>query len=720
MKLPFTLLAVMLAASVMAGGINLNSKRSEELRLLMWKTQDKDFALNEPPAKWASEPAVILAKSVTMFYKKEVMMPNLLYNQYIHIRVKLQNSQAVEHYAQFSLDGSGQFGAVASFAYAGFKVIKPDGREIEVPVNNLPKETLTYNNRNVDIFKLAIPNLEVGDILDYYIGEEQTISIYGMKFYAFDPFIFQLQTEYPVVKQRISFEVMRRCYINLKTTNGAPPFRLTDDEANDKSYYLLEDSDREGVREVRWLNANRELPTIKFKVMYAATLIANNLPMFLGEQGVIKSSVTPTEVKDLMVYVFRNSYAYYNELKAYMNRRFAQEKDPDKLAREAFYGIRNILQVSYSEQRLMAGSDPHAEPQLMYAVIALHTYFRAKKINHEVLFTVPRGISSLDDLILENELITLLKVNTSKPFYIGRLNDNTQPGEIDPDYQGQAAYAVNGLQEYANWQLKRVTVPSDEPAANGLNAAYRLLLPDLKEGRAQITVKRSVIGAARIPEQNELMDYYDYQAEENSRVVREDTKAPRVEKQLAKQREDYKLQRIDQRNKRLKERIALEFDFNIDSVHNFSISQTGRFSEHPGFDYSFSADTRDLVRKAGPNYLISVGKLIEKQTNPGDEGEKRLFHAYLPYPQRLRYQVEVVIPPGYSVQGVDKLNVAMENQWGAFTGVASVSGDKLTMTVTKVYRTHFVDRAQWHDFSTFLQQAFDFGQAQVLLVKNQD
>jgi hypothetical protein len=376
------------------------------------------------------------------------------------------------------------------------------------------------------------------------------------------------------------------------------------------------------------------------------------------------------------------------------------------------------LQVAYAEQRLMAGSDPHAEPRLSYAVIALHNYLRSKKINHEVLFTVPRSISSLDDLILENEMASVIKVNTAKPFYIGRLNDNTLPGEIDPDYQGQAAFSASGLAEPADWRLKRVMIPVDEPLANRMSARYDLSISDLEEGLCRISARRAFSGAARILEQNELMDYYDYEAEEKARVVREESKTPRVEKQLAKQRVDYKSQRSYNHRKRLKERVSLEFDFAIDSVHNFGISKTGRFAEQPTFEYSFSADTRDLVRRAGPNYLISVGKLIEKQTNPKDEGEKRHYDAYLPFPQQLTYHVELSIPPGYSVQGTDKLNKSIDNALGTFTAAASVADSRLVIDVTKTYKNNLVEHEQWDLFSAFLQQAFDFSQTQILLVKD--
>src|SRR5690606_30061489 len=152
----------------------------------------KDFAVTTIPDKWKNQSAVIIAKSNLLSYRKAVLLSALNHNQYYHNRIMLLDKSAVEEYAQFSLPGSRVGGVGTKYlTYAGFKIIKPDGREMEVSLNDLVKEEQKFNSSTFERYKLAIPNLEIGDILDYYMAEEETFVI-SSKYYAFDPVIFQL------------------------------------------------------------------------------------------------------------------------------------------------------------------------------------------------------------------------------------------------------------------------------------------------------------------------------------------------------------------------------------------------------------------------------------------------------------------------------------------------------------------------------------------------
>src|SRR5690606_9604425 len=232
----FAVLSICLFTPALLAGINDDKKRAEEIRNLMWNSADPDFTNTSVPQKWASNSAVILARAFFLSYRKLPIVTDLSHENYAHYRVKLQDSKGLEEYAQFTLTGSGSWGNVRSYSYAGFKIIKPDGSEIEIPLSLAVKENQELNRTRIDVYKLAIPNLEQGDILDYYIVEEQIISV-NAKYYTFDPEIFLLQTKFPILKQKISFDVLRRCFINAKSINGAPELKLREDAEKEKNQY---------------------------------------------------------------------------------------------------------------------------------------------------------------------------------------------------------------------------------------------------------------------------------------------------------------------------------------------------------------------------------------------------------------------------------------------------------------------------------------------------
>ncbi len=709
--------SLLFVGSNWAQGINKDKKRSDEVKVLMWGSNDKDFQTTQIPDKWKDEQAVILAKSNVLYFRKDPIISNLNYDRYTHVRVKLLSSKAIEEYAQFKLESSVFQGASRLDSYAGFKIIKPDGSQVEVPMSEAVKEKETYNGMQQDIYKLAIPNLSVGDILDYYIAKEENISLMGAKYYSFDPVLFQLHTEYPIVKQKISFEVLRRCYINLKSLNGAPGFKLTQGQ-DDRSFYALEDSNRESVKEIRWLLPYRELPTIKFKVTYASPMMAGRLPLFIGEPGVLKSHVDTEEIKELVSSYYNYITLYgastsFSHIRTYLNKKFKNVRDKDVLAREAFYALRNYEYAEGVEERVLNDFTP--SPALNKNIILLSNFYKSKDIPHEFIIGIPREVSPLSDLIFENEMSFMLKVNTPNPFYVGRFDPNSIIGEIDSDLQGETVYSGLGSANPKNWYLREITVPVVEAKVNKLVTTYTLEFTELSEGTAKIQARKSAEGVNRIYYQNFLTDFYSYSPEEK---IKYDMKEPKnFEKKLGKKRSDFLAARPEKFKTRLKESMEGEFDLPIDDIGEPKVVQLGRWHDKPEFIFDYDFTMKNLTKRAGPNYLVSVGKLIENQVNIAEEEKERKYNVYLPSARDLEYVVKIKIPTGYKVTGLEKLNTKVDNQYGLFSSTAVVESDQLIVQASKIYKTNFVKKEDWKLLVDFVQAAYEFTNLQVVFEK---
>jgi Domain of Unknown Function with PDB structure (DUF3857) len=700
-----------------SNGINDDKKRAEEIKQQVWNSSDKDFLVTQIPDKWKGESAVIIAKSTTLFYRKAVLANDLSYDRVYHYRIKLLDKKALEEYAQFSMTGTGKYDNVKLESFAGYKIIKPNGKEIEIPMSDAVKEKQELNNRGLEVYKLAIPNLEIGDILDYYKSEEETIFIGQTKYYSFDPVILQLNHEYPIMKQKISFDVMRRCFINIKSLNKAPSFKLSETADKEKNHYSLEDTDRESVKELRWFFPYREVPTIKFKVTYASPMAARVIPGFIDEPGVLKSSVSKEEVQALMTYYFSGLTLEAAELKSFMGKNYKNVKDKDQLAKAAYYAWRNIRMIQYAEGRLLEKKEM-GDQAMFNTIKTLSTYYKSKKINHEILIGIPRQISGLNDLIFENELTFALKVNVAKPFYIGRLNENSMINEIDPDMQGETVYSSNGLLAPSKFELTKVSMPVLSQDQNSITTTTKISFTDLPEGIAKVNFNKSLVGYPRIEYQNTFMDYYDYKADENTRVTKNKKEPKDYSKSITKQRADYLSAKEEKINKDLKEAIKSDFDLPIEEAGNFKIIQMGRFDDQPAFIYNCEATLKGMVKKAGPNYLVDVGKFIEGQINlEGDEKERK-YNVYMPYARTFSYHIELEIPAGFSAQGFEKLNSTVENSLGGFKSTAKMEGTKLVIDASKYYKGNFAKKEEWSKIVDFLTAAHDFSTKQILLQKN--
>lgn len=694
-----------------------NSDRAGQIRQMMWNNTDAAFENTTVPDKWSDRSAVILARENILSYRKEVLLAQLNYHNMEHVRIKILDQMALAELSQFSFPESGSIGNKKSSYYAGFKVIKPDGKEILVSMDQAVKEERVLNNQGFNLIKLAIPNLEVGDILDYYLAEEQTIQLYA-SYYSFDPVIFQLNGDYPTLKHKISFDVLRRCYINVKSVNGAPEFILDEDARKDKNHYSLEVSHMESARDIRWLYPNRALPTVKFKITYASALSAS-MASFLGEQGVIKNQVSRQEVKQFLTILFSVRTTEFADLKKYMKRKYKKVKDQDFLAREAYYFLRNQYRVKYAEALTVIGKNPDPHTSMYSLVATLSNYLRWAKINHDVIIGLPREVSALEDLIMEDELDFMLKINTDDPFYIGRFSNHAAVGEINESFQGTEVYVANGLLPPGLWNLRTCGIPV-VPAHLNKSVTNSTVDLSIEQSQVNVALNRALTGSLKLDYQQLLMDFYDYRDEEAERFEPEPSfsqYAPEEKIILVKQKDDYLAHRAETKQELLKFLLSNEYGFTIDQVSNFHILQTGRFHQQNAFKIACAFSFKEGIKKAGPNLLFSVGKLIEAQTKLDQEELTRNHDIFLNSSRTFHHQIEIDLPPGYTAVGLEKLYYDVRNETGAFVSHAYQEGHKIVVQLKKTYHGNFVDKAKWPEMVTFLQAAQAFSKQEVLLKK---
>ncbi|MEI9945438.1 MAG: hypothetical protein WDN26_14630 [Chitinophagaceae bacterium] len=89
----------------------------------------------------------------------------------------------------------------------------------------------------------------------------------------------------------------------------------------------------------------------------------------------------------------------------------------------------------------------------------------------------------------------------------------------------------------------------------------------------------------------------------------------------------------------------------------------------------------------------------------------------MPFPRGFSYQVEFIVPDGYTVDGMDKLNSSVENKTGAFIATAKQEGNKVIVNINKHYAHSFEPAANWPMLLSFLDKALDFNQQKLLLKK---
>lgn len=689
----------------------LAADRADELKQEMWGSSDKDFKVVAIPDKWKNRSAVIIARLNRFEYRKQAMAALLNINQYNHYRVKLNDKNAVNEYAEISFK-SGDKGRVR--VYVGFKVIKPNGREIIVD----PATAVKMERKGSDGFaykKIAIPNLEPGDILDYYLCEEEERIITSLIEF-FDPIIHNLRQEYPVVKQKLQFKVQRRCYINLRSINGAPELKLVTDEEKDEQYYSLEDGDRDGIADMKWLYPNRDVPTVKFRAAYASNKGVNSYDVLLDEQGVVKNKVTADELAEVSNTLMKMVLYAGNGANKYLKKNYNGPTDNFSVARAGYYYNRHEL-LNQSETLTLENKDLPSEREMNF-IASFSNFLKEEDIPHDIVVAVARRISSIDDVIFESELDYLIRVRQGKEYlYFSPYSIYTVPGAIPSALQGADAYAFDGLTKSTRWVPQRTTLPAftkdDNVTATTMDVK---LSPDLQ--KATLHVRRTIRGVEKPYHQYRLLDVYDAIEEDNKTYEAYQYVYPhKAKKEYTALQQAYQQNRSKAKTDALKDMLADDYEFKADDPTDLQIVQNGRSDKDPAMVYSFTFGTDELVKKTGPNYLVDIGKLIEGQVSIEADEMDRDQNIYFDNARSFRYTVTLDIPAGYQVQGLDKLNSRVENAVGGFTSTAKEENGKLVIETYKHYAVTFASKSEWPNVVAFVNAAHAFTGQKILLKK---
>ncbi|HEX2536023.1 MAG TPA: DUF3857 domain-containing protein, partial [Chitinophagaceae bacterium] len=321
---------------------------------------EPEFAVTSVPEKWKNESAVILGQKQEYLFSRLSGRGNtytVRISEYVHKRIKLQDKNALEKFSTFYYVTIGRDGA------AEYRIIKAGGREVTVDMASAIEEESDvpaiyrpiFFKMNIKKMKIAIPDLEVGDIIDYTV--KSTID-WDMKQNGieFSPFIFSLANSYPTLYQQYRFTMANGMKVKYRAYNGAPNIRydakasVLGDNNSYLSYYFL-DKDREKTVEERWSYELRNTPSVKFRVV----LLSDNdtESRGLGEAVVDRSGLNIEDVYKRYVgaglYVTPTVTSLVGYTTEYMLKKKAEGafKNDDEMIRECYYCLRKVFLEMY-------------------------------------------------------------------------------------------------------------------------------------------------------------------------------------------------------------------------------------------------------------------------------------------------------------------------------------------------------------------------------------
>jgi hypothetical protein len=273
--------------------------------------------------------------------------------------------------------------------------------------------------------------------------------------------------------------------------------------------------------------------------------------------------------------------------------------------------------------------------------------------------------------------------------------------------------------------LTEVGPGTDMPVSNSNdNARIEKLHLSIATDQASLNVKRTstLKGFNKIDVQTNLMLYedfieYEYKAFNEKKTFLQEIADEKGSKKYMQE----VINAFAEARKKQKDAFIEEaknwFEQDITELNDYKIDNPGVRHTAPDFTYSSTFNMSGLIKKAGNNMIVEIGKI---QGNPlviKEEQKKRDLDVYLPYARSIEYIIELDIPEGYTAEGVDALNSKTGNETGYFITEASTNGKTVSIKIRKHYLHNFETAKNFEKIVAFVNASSEWTNAKLLLKK---
>ncbi len=679
---------------------------------IVWNDADPDFTVTSMPEKWKEESGIIIAQKTKFSFDKDAN--KLAVFEITRRRIKLNDRDAVNTYSSFFFRlGSSKDGA-------GFKLIKSNGTVKEVSLRNallvedlsdVPETFQPYigkaktrvdkSKSEIIFYKIAIPDLDPGDIIDYGTIFYDDNTVKKTSYIEFQPIYFICTREYPVMSQKFEIDTDDKSFVNSKAINGALEFK--DNTGSRDADYTWEDRNRERLNDTRWVNNYVDLPLVKFQIVFSRQ--ENRSDLFIGDKGEMKRSLTPEELAK-KVNTFYNKID--NEAGPYLNtvQYYLKQIDYSNLREEEY--IHKLYTIIRHIIFFRAGGEMSSE---LFAYLFMKK-LEMKKIPCELVVSAASNITKPGDIIFRTEPEWMVKV---KDKFVFNPTAVSTTYDFRENFQNTEAFIISLGR---NPSAKIIKLPVTSAGDNFTKTIVTATIDTAQN--LNLTVQKAIKGMSKKNYHYEALaytaswddDHRSYGGEDDLRANLSRTELEIYENKLRERKKEDKIKKPEYMQK------VLENDYGTVVKYNeFFLTSDGRGYKKPELDFTQKAEIGNKVSKAGNHLLVAVPSLIESQLFINRDERARQYDADMGFPRTMTWEINFTVPEGYKAIGIDNLAGKVDNDAGYFMSMAKLEGNLVKLLVKKQYKKINVKKEEWPKMLQFLDAAYNFSQKKILLKK---
>jgi hypothetical protein len=714
-------------------------ERAEEVRQEIWGKAQAEFKVAALPADLNNESAVIIARAfdITNSSKTRFKWAGLgfgvarrnLYRTVFHERVKINDKNALNDFSTIEyrkkLDNTTRFGFSKLYntmeTYIGAKIIKGDGKEVVVNTN---EEVLTKDEKTKQEGKLAISDLQVGDILDYYIDVEE------MKETGEDvqgPYSFVMGGEYPILYLNVRLQLDEKAGVKYIAANNAPALRQSTTEDGD-IVLKLEMKNLPKFQSNMWTSPYRQLAYIilQYKIVGRGENPMSGYTAGNVQKGFMADKLTENFRKAIPLMKPNIDFTPLDITYEYFGgKKKAKSFPEDTLVKVLYEAWRYQTFCNFNTDKIDVGNDNNYQhANSLQGALSMSNLLQALEIDHDVLLVCSRNEQSLQNVMNMGDMDGMIRVMLNgKTYYMAFEDITTRFNEIPARFQGEQATMIHAEKTRHGYDFTegRWKMPVTEAKENSVAEAIQVKLTP--SNMQQLVVDRTCTlnGAYRSGEQKRLLLLEDMEGTlaksvarkrfterlgENKRTAR---LVPEFASAFTKEKSDWK--------KYFKSEIKEQFDEEPKEVSTFEIKDDGLLRNSPSFVYRSAFTMDNFVKKAGNNYIVDAGKLIGKFSKLEDKERNRVLDVYMYSARTFTFDIDIAIPEGFTAKGVEELAMNVTNETGSFVSTAKVEGNSIKVSVTRSFAKAFEPASNWPRLVSLLDAVYDFYNKKVLLEK---
>lgn len=684
-------------------------KLAQKVRQEVWSSTPADFQKRTVPDRYKNASAVILSyyrELSTDYYRKATadLVLNLRLTRQIdctdmeRMLIQINDKKALKDYSEFTFKTKSRKWTWGyhhkTQTVLGIRVIKKNGNVQEVSLDDYVDVKEGKNDKDLSQ-KIAVPGLEVGDCIDVF-----SLDQIDTQEQQLDPFYFVLRQDEPVLYTKVHCVLDQSLATVYRTMNGAPDFTQTTDKDKNAVLDMVMDKPIDAESSI-WYNSLEQSPFIEMYITPTKAKVAV-VEKAMRQKGVRGNpDVTPILQDDwklLKSYVSKGGYSpaglpstYKSVFKSAKKEGMSAEEKADRI---------------YSFEYVSSGSSQRA-----FNTVA--NYLRKLGVEIEMGITTPFGALPVDKLINYNSTSWFFRLKGTDVYYF--------PGTY-PKVASEIPYIYQGRKAYMQDSEEQITIPvsqaEDNKSVNDMVVKLDGTKLDISR-KVTYSGEQKMYGQSLVSPDNTL--FGSSQLEAYWRYLKYDDKDPYscyTKKESAELKgafNEFRKNAIDP----FKAEISSYHDADPVQVGGYGVDCVGIRRDSSNFVYHVDYVMDGMVKRAGNNYLLSVGKLIGSSLKLEGKDRERIDDVWRKMAFVDEWNIEIPLPKGYKVsaEALKKIETSVANECGEFTVKATAGNESVKVYVRKCFAHRVEPVSNWSKLLALVDACSAFADKQMVIAK---